>query len=118
MKWRERERNWFRRARWLPLLICVCFPCVPRRAMPVQQGARVMDTLAALVQADLAKTAHPSMPWLTPVVGPDGRPALDVLIVGGGQSGLAIAFALARSQVKNVLVVDKAEEGREGPWLT
>ncbi|WP_398464924.1 NAD(P)-binding domain-containing protein [Tardiphaga sp.] len=81
----------------------------------------MMDALAAhavLVQADLAKTAHPSMPWLTPVVGPDGRPALDVLIVGGGQSGLAIAFALARSQVKNVLVVDKAEEGLEGPWLT
>src|SRR5262249_46529836 len=50
--------------------------------------------------------------------GPDGRPALDVLIIGAGQSGLAIAFALQRSQVTNILVVDKAEEGREGPWLT
>jgi cation diffusion facilitator CzcD-associated flavoprotein CzcO len=77
-----------------------------------------LAALAAQVRADLAKTAHPSQPWLTPVAGPDGRLALDVLIVGAGQSGLAIAFALRRSQVSNILVVDKAEDGREGPWLT
>src|SRR5579872_3151900 len=47
---------------------------------------------------------------------PDGKPALDVLIVGGGQSGLATAFGLNRSQVTNILVIDKAEEGQEGPW--
>ncbi|MGJ5040181.1 MULTISPECIES: NAD(P)/FAD-dependent oxidoreductase [unclassified Bradyrhizobium] len=79
------------------------------------------DGLAALtaqVRGDLARIAHPSMPWLTPVVGPDGRPARDVLIVGGGQSGLATAFALLRSRVSNVLVLDKAEAGREGPWLS
>jgi FAD-dependent urate hydroxylase len=81
----------------------------------------VSDPLAALaaqVRADLAKTAHPRMPWLTPIQDADGRPALDALIVGAGQSGLAIAFALQRSQVTNILVLDKAGEGREGPWLT
>jgi FAD-dependent urate hydroxylase len=77
-----------------------------------------LAALAAQVSADLAKTAHPRMPWLTPVECPDGRPALDVLVVGAGQSGLAIAFALQRSQVTNILVLDRAEEGREGPWLT
>ncbi|WP_316233984.1 NAD(P)/FAD-dependent oxidoreductase [Bradyrhizobium sp. SZCCHNR1098] len=79
------------------------------------------DGLAALtaqVRSDLARIAHPSMPWLTPVIGPDGRPARDVLIVGGGQSGLATAFALLRSRVSNILVLDKAEAGREGPWLS
>jgi FAD-dependent urate hydroxylase len=74
-----------------------------------------LAALAARVHADLAKIGHPSMPWLRPVEGPDGRPALDVLIVGAGQSGLAIAFGLRRSQVTNILVLDKAEQGREGP---
>ena len=73
--------------------------------------------LEAQVRADLAKTAHPDAPWLKPTPGPDARPALDVLIVGAGQSGIATAFGLMRSQVTNILTIDKAEEGREGPWL-
>ena len=73
--------------------------------------------LEAQVRADLAKTAHPDAAWLKPLPGPDAKPALDVLIVGAGQSGIATAFGLMRSQVTNVLVLDKAEEGREGPWL-
>jgi len=77
-----------------------------------------LAALAATVCADLARTAHPKLPWLTPVTAPDGRPALDVLIAGAGQSGLAIAFGLRRSQVTNVAVFDKAAEGLEGPWRT
>jgi cation diffusion facilitator CzcD-associated flavoprotein CzcO len=77
-----------------------------------------LSALEAQVRDDLAKTSHPSAPWLEPKVGPDGQPALDVLIVGGGQSGLATAFGLRRSQVTNILVIDKAEEGKEGPWLS
>ncbi len=50
--------------------------------------------------------------------GPDGKPVLDVLVVGAGQSGLATAFGLLRSQVTNILVLDKSDEGHEGPWLT
>ncbi len=73
--------------------------------------------LEAQVRADLAKTAHPDAPWLKPTPGPDTRPALDVLIVGAGQSGIATAFGLIRSQVTNILTIDKAEEGQEGPWL-
>ena len=73
--------------------------------------------LEARVRADLARTAHPEAAWLTPKPGPDDRPALDVLVVGAGQSGLAIAFGLMRSQVSNILVLDKSEEGQEGPWL-
>jgi cation diffusion facilitator CzcD-associated flavoprotein CzcO len=74
--------------------------------------------LEAQVRSDLAKIAHPHAAWLAPKPGPDGRPALDVLVVGAGQSGIATAFGLMRSQVSNILVLDKSEEGREGPWLT
>ena len=45
-----------------------------------------LHALEAQVRADLAKTAHPDAPWLTPKPCPDGKPALDVLVVwrGGG----------------------------------
>jgi FAD-dependent urate hydroxylase len=74
--------------------------------------------LEAAVRADLARIAHPDAAWLVPKLGPDGKPALDVLVVGAGQSGIATAFGLMRSRVTNILVTDKSEEGREGPWLT
>jgi cation diffusion facilitator CzcD-associated flavoprotein CzcO len=77
-----------------------------------------LDTLEARVRADLAKIEHPGAAWVAQKLGPDGRPALDVLIVGAGQSGIAAAFGLMRSQVTNILVLDKSEQGREGPWLT
>jgi FAD-dependent urate hydroxylase len=77
-----------------------------------------LEALEAQVHDDLAKIAHPRTAWLGVTPGPDGKPALDVLIVGAGQSGLTIGFGLKRSQVTNVLLIDKTEEGREGPWLT
>ncbi len=70
------------------------------------------------VRDDVARIAHPRMKWLEPRIGPDGREALDVLIVGAGQSGIAIAHGLKRAQVTNILLVDKAARGEEGPWLT
>jgi cation diffusion facilitator CzcD-associated flavoprotein CzcO len=76
-----------------------------------------LTALEAQVQDDLAKTSHPNATWLEPVTGPDGKPALDVLIIGAGQSGITTAFGLMRSRVTNILTLDKAEEGLEGPWL-
>jgi cation diffusion facilitator CzcD-associated flavoprotein CzcO len=77
-----------------------------------------LTELEANVRADLARIAHPGAAWLEPKTGPDGKPALDVLVVGAGQSGIAIGFGLMRSRVSNILLLDKAEEGKEGPWLT
>jgi cation diffusion facilitator CzcD-associated flavoprotein CzcO len=75
-----------------------------------------LSVLESRIADDLARTAHPSAPWLEPVPGPDGKPAYDVIVVGGGQSGLATAFGLLRSRVTNILVLDKAAAGQEGPW--
>ncbi|MDN4482253.1 FAD-dependent oxidoreductase [Demequina lignilytica] len=47
-----------------------------------------------------------------------GDGVLDVLVVGGGHAGQALAFALARKDVRRVLVVDAAPAGLEGPWST
>ncbi|MEO1659141.1 MAG: NAD(P)/FAD-dependent oxidoreductase [Pseudomonadota bacterium] len=42
----------------------------------------------------------------------------DVVIVGGGQSGMGAAFGLLRERVQNLLILDENKEGLEGPWLT
>ncbi len=86
------------------------------RTEPSRQDG--LTALAEKVHADLAVIAHPRMPWLTPQAAPDGSKALDVLIVGAGQSGLATAFGLRRARVDNVLVLDRTARGLEGPWLT
>ncbi|MCK1739656.1 NAD(P)/FAD-dependent oxidoreductase [Bradyrhizobium sp. 139] len=80
--------------------------------------SEALTNLEENVRADLARIAHPGAAWLEAKTGPDGKPALDVLIVGAGQSGIAIGFGLMRSRVSNLLLLDKAEEGMEGPWLT
>ena len=73
--------------------------------------------LEADVARDLDLTAHPRMAWLQPKTC-GGAPVLDVLIVGGGQCGVVTGFALMRDKVRNILVIDRAALGREGPWLT
>ena len=55
--------------------------------------------------------------WTRPRAHPDGH-IFDVVIVGGGQSGLAAAFGLLRERVSNILVIDDNPEGQEGPWVT
>ncbi len=77
-----------------------------------------LTDLEARIRDDLDRIAHPRAPWLTPRAAPDGSKALDVLIVGAGQSGVVAAFGLKRSRVDNVLVVDRAPYGQEGPWVT
>lgn len=81
-------------------------------------GQPEVEALQRRIARELAMIAHPKMPWVKPRTGPDGAPALDVLVVGAGQSGVATAFCLRRMQVTNVLVVDSAARGREGPWET
>lgn len=73
--------------------------------------------LEARVRREIEMTAHPRTEWMAPRLR-DGKPALDVLIVGAGQSGLATAFALKRERVNNIQVIDRAPAGREGPWIT
>jgi cation diffusion facilitator CzcD-associated flavoprotein CzcO len=50
--------------------------------------------------------------WVRPRAGVDHN----VVIVGGGQSGVAIAYGLRRKGVGGVEVVDQAEPGQAGIW--
>jgi len=75
-----------------------------------------LEALEAQVRRDLERIDHPSMEWLVPRAAPDGSEALDVLVVGAGQSGVATAFGLRRAKVGNILVLDQSPRGQEGPW--
>lgn len=43
---------------------------------------------------------------------------LDVAIIGGGQSGLALTLALYKQGIYKVLIFDQSLEGDEGPWCS
>lgn len=77
-----------------------------------------LDALADRVRRDLELLDYPRRPWVAPRKTSSGKPIYDVLIVGGGQSGLTAAFGLARERVGNVLVVDQNPLDAAGPWTT
>lgn len=77
-------------------------------------------TLQALnerVKTDLAYLAFGGPNWVRPLQHEEGH-VYDVVVVGGGQSGLGIAFGLLRERVSNILVIDENPQGLEGPWET
>lgn len=76
-----------------------------------------LPALEAALRRDLALLEYPKRPWIPSRHSADGRAVLDVLIVGGGQGGLAAAAALEREKVSNILVVDRNPLDRAGPWL-
>ena len=73
--------------------------------------------LDARVAHDLEMVQWRGPDWTISRERPDGH-VYDVLIVGGGQSGLACAFALQQERVNDVLILDENPAGLEGPWLT
>jgi len=77
-----------------------------------------LEALAVEARRDFERMLFPAANWVPPVEAPDGRAALDVLIIGGGMCGQTAAFALARDGVRNIRVIDRAPRRREGPWGT
>ncbi|WP_400244322.1 NAD(P)-binding domain-containing protein [Niallia sp. JL1B1071] len=76
-----------------------------------------LEALNNRIQADLAYLNYGGPNWVRTKSHSEGH-VFDVVIVGGGQSGLGIAFGLLRERVSNILVIDENKEGLEGPWET
>ncbi len=72
--------------------------------------------LAAL-EAGLARAIGPPAS-LAVVADPGPGHVYDVVIVGGGQAGLSVAWGLLREGLRNILVLDRGMAGFEGPWAT
>jgi cation diffusion facilitator CzcD-associated flavoprotein CzcO len=75
-------------------------------------------SLSALAREELSQLNFPPANWVPATEGPDGRPLLDALVVGGGMCGQTAMFALLREGVRNLRCLDRAPYGREGPWAT
>jgi cation diffusion facilitator CzcD-associated flavoprotein CzcO len=80
-------------------------------------AAKNLQELEQRVAFELECLAYPARDWVAPRRHA-GETVYDALIVGGGQSGLAIAFRLLRERVTNIAVLDRRADGREGPWIT
>jgi hypothetical protein len=87
------------------------------RSLPRMPAPRNLTELEADISRDLELVAHPRAAWLEAKTS-GGAPVLDCLIIGAGQCGLAVAHALKRDKVANILLLDRAPEGKEGPWVT
>ena len=76
-----------------------------------------LEALNEQVKRDLSFLSFGVSECARPLKHPEGH-VYDVIIVGGGQSGLAAAFGLMRERIMNILVLDENPEGYEGPWET
>lgn len=76
-----------------------------------------LEALNERVKTDLSYLAYGGADWIRPLEHPEGH-VYDVVIVGGGQSGLGAAFGLLRERISNILIIDENSDGLEGPWET
>src|SRR5258708_34651688 len=81
-------------------------------AFPGMASADLL-ALEARLRREIEMTAPPRTEWMVPRLY-RGKPALDGLIVGAGQSGVCIAVALMRGALRSILPVDRAPECRAG----
>lgn len=84
--------------------------------MQIANSPSGLDALEARLLQDLAWLERPAKAWV-PARHDGEATVLDVVIIGGGQAGLAAAVSLDHLGIQAV-ILDRAPEGNEGPWAT
>jgi cation diffusion facilitator CzcD-associated flavoprotein CzcO len=79
-----------------------------------------LPQLEARVRWELDALNYPIKPWvLRPSsLASEQEDEYEVVIIGGGQSGLAACFALQREGLTKLLVLDENSQGKAGPWTS
>ncbi len=72
-----------------------------------------LAALEVAVRRDLDMLNLPAKDWV-----PRRAGVTDVVVVGAGMNGIAAAGALLLRGIRNIVVLDAASPGREGPWRT
>jgi cation diffusion facilitator CzcD-associated flavoprotein CzcO len=84
----------------------------------VERHSPGLDALGKVARHDLARLNYPPANWVPEKNGPDGKPVLDVLIVGAGMCGQTVGCGLLREGIRNIRVIERNRHGQEGPWNT
>ena len=84
----------------------------------VVESEQGLAALRKIAQHDLARLNYPAANWVPGRIGPDGKPALDVLVVGAGMCGQTVGYGLLREGIRNIRIIERETHGREGPWNT
>lgn len=88
---------------------------VPQSVFLLPDAKARLEALSLRIKEDVNVTKH-QRSWI-PRPESDDANVLDVLIIGGGQAGLGVAFAMKRENIDRVLVVDEGDDpNRIGPW--
>lgn len=90
---------------------------IPNWKPEMSDEAANLKRLSEQARFEMQCLGYPARNWVLPRTHHD-KMIHDAVIVGGGQSGVSIAFRLAREQVTNVVVLDRNAAGSEGPWST
>lgn len=94
-------------------------PAAKARLLATIDNFPGLQALTARVRKDMQLLNYPARQWVRARAHPStGERVVDVLVVGGGQCGLATTFGLMQEKVTNVLVLDENPAGQEGPWVT
>jgi cation diffusion facilitator CzcD-associated flavoprotein CzcO len=85
------------------------------RLAPLSDASARLAALEQRARWELDTLSYPARPWVRPLRREEGH-VHDVVIVGAGQHGIATAFALRLSAVRDVVVLDAAPPGAQGIW--
>jgi len=76
-----------------------------------------LPALEARLKQDLTYLELPAKSWVPPRQ-KDGQAVYDVVVVGAGMCGLTAAAAMINLGIRNIVALDAAPAGLEGPWVT
>lgn len=82
-----------------------------------QQPATGLAGLESRLADDLSLLELPPKEWV-PATEYDGKRVYDAVVVGAGMCGLVAAASLKMLGIHNVVCLDRAPQGLEGPWVT